>query len=484
VTYLGAPESPPRHRHRHRTALRTAASAGAAALVLAASVGAWAAVKLWYRSGEQPETAMPASVSLYGRLDLSPSIDQSMKLLGLARRFPAIAEATGANPGELEREVFTRSELTSLSYDSDVQPWFDHRIGIGTWSDRDSSTYLLAALASTDDAKAGTALEKVLAEHRDGTFGYVVKDGWALLAFGARNGPAAAKDAAAEAAQRSLADNDRFSTALAKLPAAQVALGWSDFDLLKKQLGSATVADGPFGSTVRDLPAELTGYTLAGAQATDDGVELRIRVGGLKTMPRPGENVLPTIAAMPGTTALGLAFSSTGDGRGLIDLGGLSGLSNILGSDGSGDGFDLIKTVLEAKLASVAVQVVKNEVEATATVNARSTTAAQSIESHLNSLAASSTQVRVTRSGDRVEVSSSGYAAASGTLGDQSLYRITMAGMPSSSAVALYCDSTALLTASAVDSMEQAQLAPLKAVGIGAGVEGDEGAILVRAIIR
>jgi hypothetical protein len=79
--------------------------AAAVALVLVASAGAWAVVRVWFSSGAQPEEAMPASVGAYARLDLDPSLDQGTKLVKLLRKFPKLTESTGTEVTDLERRA-------------------------------------------------------------------------------------------------------------------------------------------------------------------------------------------------------------------------------------------------------------------------------------------------------------------------------------------------------------------------------------------
>lgn len=478
-TQLGAPMPPPPGRKKRKILI--ASLAGAIALLLVGGIGAWAAMKFWFDSGDQPEQAMPATVSVYGRLDLSPSLDQSLKLYNLAKKFPQVKKKAGNNIGEMEAELFKEFNLKNMSFETDVKPWFAHKIGVGLWSSKAHESYGLIAIASSDDGKANTALKKVLDQQDAGTFGYSVRDGWALVALGDQDSPAAAKEAETEATRQSLAANATFDKALGAMPSGQMAIGWSDLDLLRNQLKSDSQgADRLFSGLGSSNPTDdMTGHILVAAQASSDGIELRARYGGAKTAPKAGTPVIASLAQMPANTALGLAISAAEGSRSIVDIGGISSL--VTGTDEK----SILDAILGAKLATIAVMPGKNsEPGIKAMVDARTSDAAKTIADAADEVSGSTDTVKVTRSGNKVTLSNDEAVAGTGTLGDQPLYRTTMAGMPANTSAALYLNVAGLYDIDKTSAEDRTDFGPLKAVGVGIGVDGSELSILIRGVIQ
>jgi len=58
-------------------------------LVLLIGVGAYAGVRVWTGSGTtQPESAMPAGVTAFARIDVNPGLGQKLNVDGLVKKFP------------------------------------------------------------------------------------------------------------------------------------------------------------------------------------------------------------------------------------------------------------------------------------------------------------------------------------------------------------------------------------------------------------
>ena len=419
-----------------------------------------------------------ASVGLYGRLDLDPSLDQSVKLFNLARKFPSVEKESGSSLGELEASLFKELGLGDMTYDADVKPWFDHKIGFGLWSSRQSTPYLLVTMASSDDGAARTALKKAQDKQTAAKVGYSVDKGWATIAIGDKNAQDAAKEAVEATAQGSLADDGAFSRALGKMPEGQVAIGWANLEHLKQQLTSGAGSEWFDGVDVKELSGDLTGQVLIGAQAASDGIELRMRIGGTKTKPSIPLDVLPSLTSMPANTAVGVAVAPGSAGGSAVDLG---GLTKALGTSGT----DLVKAVVEAKLVTaILVPGSKAGVPAMKmAVDAQSQAAADLIAKNLQSISGSS-QVKVDRNGTKTEVSTTGFPQGSGSLGDQQQYRTAMAGMPSPAAAVLYLNVSSLFDATGGSAEDRRQLGPLKSLGVGLGLDDGDAVLLARAVIQ
>lgn len=479
--YLGGPMPPP--QRKSRKGVITAVVAGVVTLLLVGGVGAWAAAKRWFDSGDQPETAMPASVSLYARLDMDPSLDQTVKLFNLARKFPAVDKSAGGSLGDVEKKVFDSLDLKGMTYDADVKPWFGHKVGVGLWTDKQSKPFVLVALACTDDGKASSMLKKAKALDDEGAFGYSVGDGYALLAMGEKNAQAAADEAASEAKDDNLDGSSAFSKTLGKLPKGQVAIGWADFDLLRKhQKSLSSVAD--INDLVRGgIPEELSGHAMVAAQAGGSGFELRMRMSGLSSAPKSDQDALPALGKMPGNTLVALGYSGASGQKSLPDISGLGGLARLSELDDSADAEGIINAIFQAKLVTVALTGMKSgDPLMSFGVDARTSDDAATISKTLKEFA-SENNAKLKTNGTAIELTTPGYSSSGAALSEQQLYRDAMSGMPTHCGFAGYVNIKGLLDATDADADDREELGPLKAIGAGVGVDGGDLSMLVRAVL-
>ena len=161
---------------------------------------------------------MPAATAAFLRVDLKPGYRDQIAFDGLAKKFPGRGDVHH-RPGDPDRAQML--DGTGLDYDTDVAPWFGQRAGIGAYADKSDHVIGLVALASTDDAKAKQALGKVSAAAHPGSFGFVVRDGYALLAIGGSDPQATAANAATAAATANLADDKNYRASVSHLPGQQ-----------------------------------------------------------------------------------------------------------------------------------------------------------------------------------------------------------------------------------------------------------------------
>ncbi|HEY1484854.1 MAG TPA: DUF3352 domain-containing protein, partial [Micromonosporaceae bacterium] len=349
-----APVAAPAKRRRTPIVL-----AIAAVLVVLVGAGAYAGVRYYTGAGiEEPESAMPASVTAFARIDVNPGLRDKLAFNSLVKKFPT----NGASTEDLITKAETNiSTSAGLNYATDVKPWFGGQAGVAEWTNASGDPVALLAFSSTDDAKAKTALAKV-ATKLGGSFGYVVKGGYALIA-GADSGAQADATAAADAAtSQSLAGSATYRSAVSHIGGHNLVIAYVDLSkvgsLLSKGIvglapggldtkslglpGAASSAlnaiaggDGPaanpLGGAATGALAKLTGTVIVGGAVIGDGLEIHAHVQGLSG----GEggtstNVRPTMDSMPSSTTFGLALDgvdpNSATGKKLAPLlGGMAG---------------------------------------------------------------------------------------------------------------------------------------------------------------
>lgn len=470
-------------RRRSRGPVAVVATVVAVVVLLGGGTAVVAAVRYWFGTGEQAESATPASVGAFIRLDLDPSLDQGVKLLKLIRQFPD-TENFGDQDPDLARGIFDGLELDGMNFDSDVKPWFGHNVAVAAWSDADQQPYVLGILASTDDTLARAALEKAKAQSEPGELGYVVRDGWVLLAGGEKRSQEAADAAAAEAATSSLAADARFATALDAMPGGQLLVGWSDVARVRGQLGKATKEVESLLSGAGQLSIDgLTGYAMSAVQAGDRGIEFRVRAGGFPKPLFSGSNIRPVLDELPGNAIVAMAVGTDPASRPTSQL--LTGLDPGCPTATScmpGELGAAVTALADAKRLSLAITEFSDDDLPGLRLSAE--TASDEAASNVASVAELLDEFHLTidRQGARVDLSTPGYTATD-TLSGLHLYREAMADTPERLELGFYVDVKRMLAGLEADGETARDLAPLKAVAGGYGVEHGEIVGMVRVVI-
>ena len=263
---------------------------------------------------------MPASTAAFLRVDLKPGYRDQIAFDGLAKKFPGRGSSTTDLVTKVERQML---EGSPLRYDTDVAPWFGQRAGIGAYADRPDHVVGLIALASTDDAKAKQALGKVSAAE-PGNLGYVVRNGYALIAVGGSDLQAVADQASKAAATANLADDKAFHAAISHLPGNNLVIGYGDLGkigpLASNAISGALASGGadrpglpgPAGllsglGTPTTALAKATGHVAIGIGVVSDGVEVHVHTDGTATKQASSVNAKSTLDAMPDSAVVALA---------------------------------------------------------------------------------------------------------------------------------------------------------------------------------
>ncbi len=470
-------------RRRRRAPIIISVAAVVALLLGGTAVaGAW----VWFGWGTtQPEDVLPGSSMAFARIDMSPGLGQKMKLDNLAKKFPKATKSTQDFVDQLKEDMFEALDLEPLTYEADVKPWFADRVGIAAWAkDGNSGTpCVLFALASKDDGKARAAFTKVQDRLGADEFGFAFNDGYVILAGCSEADSQGSADAAVAAAKsESLAANDTFASALGELPGGQTVVFWADLSRAADFAGSI---DPAARDALESGGADLKGQIIVGAQATDNGVDLRYRLTG-QGEATATRDVLTELAALPGNTTVGAAadLSSVRD-----NVASLDGLITRLEEEAHAGSIRSGVQAILGSVLSVAITDMASE-EPVLRIVAQATSAgdAAAIEAMLDELSNEPNGLppgaSIQRSGDRISLSAGNYREAEGKLSDKAIYREAMDGVDGTSVMAVFVDVERMVSQMELSSDARDNVRPIKAVGFTNGYDGDTLVGLLRVVIK
>jgi Protein of unknown function (DUF3352) len=455
--------------------------------------GAYAGLSAWYGWGaNEPESAVPAGALAFARLDLDPGYSEQLKLAGVLSKFPKPDSGT-----QVEQVEHGLLDDLGLDFNTDIKPWFADRVGFAAWIGHGGRPVALVALASKDDGKASSALESA----RTGRtrFGYTVKNGYALLALGGAEAQADADAARAAVDKQSLADSERFSVAMDRLPGAHVALVYVDL------AAAGAAANGALGDLLpteelgTDAPdlSKLTGTVALTADAAANGVEVRFAGTGLAPATNAGSDAKAALDAQPGTSIVAGAMSGLNPDASVTDS--LRGMINgsLFGDPTyrSGPSRAQVRDLADGLVAFLTARTISfafTKLDAAGpsglvSADTRDSAAADKVDAAVRLLmqdAPPSARVTVEKQGTTVRIRI-GNPDLSGRLADRSLYREAMAGMPDRPGSAFYADVQQLVASDrSMTNAERRQIAPFKAVGFAVSQHGDTVDGLLRVVIR
>jgi Protein of unknown function (DUF3352) len=518
----------PRPRHKRRLTIVAAVSA---LLVAGVGVGAYAGVRAWTGSGiNEPETAVPASTAAFLRVDLKPGYRDQIAFDGLAKKFPSDTKSTSALVTDMERRML---KGTDLDFDKDVAPWFGQRAGVGAYAVDADHVVGLVALASTDDAKAKQVLAREQSRNGTKAFGYVVRNGYALLAVGSPSADlqAAATQAANQTAQHDLADDASFKSTVSHLDGHNLLLGYANLAKLGPMLSAAMHSamstmpldpgslkgdpsdggkpgaglsglsglTGTLGGVNPLMGASLlkaTGTVALGASVVDNGVEIRVHTQGMPATTTHAVDALPVLNAMPSSAVVAAAFNGLDkNGDTVKQLNSvLSGSAGMGGADSGGADSGMFKmmsglltNVLTSKLLTVefsGITAGRPDLKISADLGDQGDAA--NLAQSLSGLTANPAAGVSIKQDGTVVSATIGKAPTGDPLAGNSLYQAAMKGMGNSS-VAVYVDVQRLIASAPsmpeADASKTQMLAPVKAVGLSVSNHGASSDELVRVVI-
>jgi Protein of unknown function (DUF3352) len=500
---------------------------GGVVALLGGGAGAWAAMS-FFQQGAQPAEVLPSSTMAYLSIDLDPSGGQKIDAFRTLNKFPAFKDEVGVNSvDDIKRKVgetiLREAPCHGLTYAHDIEPWLGDRAAVAAvdlGGDDPAPVFVLQVRDEDQARNAIAGLDACMSEQ--GHLGYVVSDGWALLA----ESQSVADDAVAAADKNTLADDatyQRWTKAVGDAgvvnayvaPAAGTYLGNKLGDLeqglsrlglskgyslgasspaYRSSLRVAPAAEGPLNDALQHfkgaaLTVRFTGAGLELATASDPGLTQE----GL-TSDQGGQ----VVSRLPDNTALALGiglrpgwFNQLADRLGPTLGGGANGhqlereMSHALGISpddletllGSSTAFSVGGDVDPEALANA---LDPSQVPAAATVQGDPA----DIEQVLDQLRGQSPGVQKLlgsdSSGDLVAIGPSaayrGQVLDGGHLGDTDAFRSVVPDADHASAVAyLNVDALQKSLSSLLESDPQTadNLEPLKAIGFSTWLDGD-----------
>jgi len=472
---LGGPIAPERPKRRRRGVL---VAAGTAVALLIGGV-AYAGISLWSSpGGTEPEDVMPGGVAAFGRLDLDPALGQQKKIADLLGRFPNRGGSAEERVAQLKKDLIDGLHLPGLKAD-DVTPWLGDRFGVGLWN-RDDKLYGLIALACKDENKAKAAVAKARQSEDRTRLGVAFLDGYAVLALPAEDsgdGQAAADAAVTATRSEKLSGHKAYADLVGKLPSNEVALVYADTAFLIDSLAKGKRSKGE--PDFKALLGDNAGQFVAGAQATGDGIEIRLRTSA-QSAPAPTGDAGKAADALPGNSIIAAA-AVVSDTPALADQldKSVGSLRELFGA--SADKFtDGVKALLGSTLTLAVTDLAGKEPSARFSANTTSADKAKKLSDAMTAVFGRT--LKPDRQGNRVDVTLGSYKPA-GTLGATDLYKRALAGRPDKSVFVGYLDVQRLVPTLGLSASERADIAPVKAVGVAVGVDGNAGTALIRVII-
>lgn len=265
----------------------------AVAVVAIALVGtaAFVAARFWLSSNADPAERLPESAIFYADinlLDVNADEDAAAMVRRLLNQF-------GLEDSSADLETDVSDLLAALGVEgidpADVTRWIGARAAIAVYNDTDSAVddvIVAVALASRNDGAARENLAAIQVASTE-TFGYVVDDGLAVLAFADRDPQARLEAIVAAGPAAPIAELEPFRSGLEELGGDYFATAWIDIPD-ESALGFDDIAEDniplnadhmlPKGAELLDI-STVTGTNpiVMGLQAIDGGLEAHFVAG-------------------------------------------------------------------------------------------------------------------------------------------------------------------------------------------------------------
>jgi len=305
-----ATDDPDGEPHRARWAV--VALAGALVLALVGGVS-WAVGSL-SGGGAQPEDALPAGAVAFAKVDLDPSAGQKIDGFRFLRKFPALRDRIPLD-GDVREILFDafadEAGWQDIDFDADVDPWLGDRLGFAGYpADESEQTTSpgVVALQVTDADQAEEGLRRLVAASTDGvggteSVGFVIEGDYALLAESQELAEAYAR----KAAQKTLAEDERYASDLAEIGDG-VAAVWVD-NSAASESGNLLDPSSVFGLGVGDGLGTEAGRTTMVARF--DGPDVFEVVGSVTDVGPAGWATHPVtgLGDLPESTVLALGLA-------------------------------------------------------------------------------------------------------------------------------------------------------------------------------
>jgi hypothetical protein len=312
--------------------------------------------------GTQPEDALPAGAIAFAKVDLDPPAGQKVDAIRFLRKFPSLRDRLSED-ADLRKVLFDAvaddAGWDHVDFARDVKPWLGQRVGVaayqpktlgsagaaaGNQSAGSRSPAVVVALQIGDEGTAREGLDRLIAATPGSTKpGYVIGDGYALLAENQR----LADRAATGAETGTLAKASTFADDISDVDGG-IATFWVNGSAASSVLSVADLYGVVPPAVTGGKGSALGGTRLAYGLRFDgpDVLELAGHVAGAPEVAGPNVAV-QHVADLPASTVAALGL---GGGEGIVDSAWAS-LRTQVGSPKNGDQpFDDAVTAAESQL--------------------------------------------------------------------------------------------------------------------------------------
>lgn len=290
-----------------------------AATVAAVTIGggAYAVSAMMGGGGDQPATAMPATVAAYAQIDIDPSVGQKIAALQFFEGMDneELEEMRdGKGRGALFDWIAEEDDggvLADMSYQEDVEPWLGDRAAVGIVPGATSDDVVpLVAVQVKDQGAAESFLNEVMqAEGASQDADFFFRGDYVVFAE-----PAEVEGIKMALDSGTLADSDAFSADLEALGEQGIVSMWADlpaFQELSNSVNeelSASLGEFAANTPLMDSQTELEGRMAATLRFDQDAVEFYGAAfdSGAETI--EGGDSAHVISTLPGDTSLAFAL--------------------------------------------------------------------------------------------------------------------------------------------------------------------------------
>jgi hypothetical protein len=298
-------------------------------LLLGAGAGAWAALG-FFQQGSQPAEALPSTTLGYVSIDLDPSGGQKIDAFRTLDKFPAFKNDVGVSSvDDIRRKVgeslIDDTGCSGLTYDHDVDPWLGDRAAAAAVDVGGGKPAFVVVVQVKDEGLARNTFSALnTCDKGEPPAGYVVHDGWAVIAQSQQ----VADEVSDAAGHATLADDptyQKWTQAVGDAgvvnayaaPAAGRVLAQQLGGLLEGTLGgteSFATSSSSVASAAAATGSGAAGYTSGSTDHGDDPLTQQLAAfkGGAATLRFTGDG-------------LELAMAGDGSSSGLSDLTGSTG---------------------------------------------------------------------------------------------------------------------------------------------------------------
>jgi hypothetical protein len=302
---------------------------GGVVALLGAGAGAWAALS-FFQQGSQPAEALPSTTLGYISIDLDPSGGQKIDAFRTLNKFPAFKSEVGVSSvDDIRRKVgesmLEDTDCHHLTYDRDIDPWLGDRAAAAAVDVGADKPAFVVVVQVKDEGKARSTFSALnTCDKEEPPAGYVVHDGWAVIAQSQQ----VADEVSDAAGHATLADDPTYQKWTKAVGDAGVVNAYASpaaGRVLAQQLGG--LFEGALGGGTESF-AQSSSSVAAAAAATGSGG------GSAATTGDSGDD--PFTQELAGFKGGALTLRFTGDGLELAVAGDGSapGLSDLTGSTG------------------------------------------------------------------------------------------------------------------------------------------------------